>query len=227
MTSNLLSFWVLSIHKPSTTFFFLKYLCAKQFTVKWRTGAKLKASNETCLLLCYAATTHSDTHLLFLACKALWSCRKRLPKNAIILLKSASVVFSVIYSLSQNSIRASLLPVYERITAHMLTFVYFQCQSNCGSERSIPCHNISAHYHWAMLGDANYSAESLLSLHIGLAKRSLLEANFGGPGAASSTRLAAYASCLFPWAINRISLEWWVFDGLEGWALEHGVVAEI
>lgn len=176
---------------------------------------------------CCAATTHSNTSLLILACKALWSCRKPLPENAIILLKSASVVFSVIYSLSQNSIWASLLPVYKRITAPTLTFVYSQCQSNCGSERSIPCPDISSHYHWIMLGGANYSSESLLAPHIGLTKRSFLEANFSGLGAASSTRLAAYASCLSPQAINGISLEWWVFDGLGGQALEHCTVAEI
>lgn len=180
----LLSFRVLPIHKSQYNFFFLNYVCAKQFTVNWsEEQAKLKASNETGLLLCCAATTHSNTSLLILARKALWSCRKPLPENAIILLKSASVVFSVIYSLSQNSIRASLLPVYDRITAPTLTFVYSQCQSNCGSERSIPCHNISSHYRWIMPGGANYHSESLLAPHIGLTKRSLLEANFGGLGA--------------------------------------------
>lgn len=40
-----------------------------------------------------------------------------------------------------------------------------------------------------MLGGANYSSESLLAPHISLTKRSLVEANFGGLGAASSTCL--------------------------------------
>lgn len=184
-------------------------------------------SNETGLLLCCAATTLSNISLLILACKALWSCRKPLPENAIILLKSASVVFSVIYSLSQNSIRASLLPVYERITTSTVTFVYSKRQSNCGSERSIPCRNISSHHHWLMLGGANYSCESSLAPHIAFTKCSLLEAHFSGLGAASLTRLTAYASCLSPQAINRIPLEWWGFDGLGGRALEHRAVAEV
>lgn len=157
--------------------------------VEVRTRAKLKVSNETGLSLCCAATTHGNISLLILACKALWSCRKPLPENAIILLKSASVVFSVIYSLSQNSTRASLPPVYESITTSTLAFVYSKCRSNCCGERSILCHNISSHYRWLMLGGANDSPESLPAPHSGFTKCSLLEANFSRQGAASSTRL--------------------------------------